>query len=77
MQLTSVKKPTWSLKAPDSSKAHNHVIIRNRVIEISDDDSDMEITPSPAPRLAAAKSQTPTADGLTSGITFYTCCFLR
>ena len=65
-----VKQPTWSLHTPDSSKAHNHVIVRGRVIEISDGSSDMEIvTPSPTPGIGAKKGQMPTAgEGSTNAI---------
>jgi hypothetical protein len=64
-----VKQPTWSLQAPDSSKVHKHVIVRNHIIEVSDNSSDMEISPSPAPGLGASKGKTPTAgEGSTKGI---------
>jgi hypothetical protein len=39
--------PRWSEQSSVASKARNHVIVRNRVIEISDDDSSMGTSPSP------------------------------
>lgn len=72
-----LQKPTWSPPASDSSKARNHVIVRNRVIEISDEGSDVEITPSPTPALGVAKGPvTMSIEGSTKGIVFHVRGFL-
>jgi hypothetical protein len=41
------QQPRWSEQPPSSSKALNQVLVRNRVIELSDDDSSMDTSPTP------------------------------
>ena len=43
----SCQQPRWYEQPSNSSKARNHVIVRNRIIEISDDDSSVDTSPTP------------------------------
>jgi hypothetical protein len=46
--LMSCQQPRWSEEPSSSSKARNHVLVRNRIIEISDtDDSSADTSPTP------------------------------
>ena len=66
-------QPTPNQQVSNSSKVRNHVIVRNRVIEISDDDTDTEISPTPL-----SGSQTPTTgSGTTSGKSLHICSYVH
>jgi hypothetical protein len=70
--------PTWSQPASNSYKARNHVIVRNRIVEISDDESEMEISPSPVQGLGHTNGKTPiAASGTTKGIAIHDYVFLH
>ena len=77
-RLTYLQKPTWDLKVSNTSKARSHVIVRNRYIEISDDDTDLEISPTPASRRGSAKGPAPLpSSDSPKGIVFNNCELLR
>jgi hypothetical protein len=47
MLLTPQQQPRWSEQPSNTSKVQKHVIIRNRYVEISSDESGMEASPTP------------------------------